>query len=176
VGYTGGTSANPTYHSLGDHTETVEIDYDPEVVSYANLLKIFWESHDPTRPSWSKQYKSAIFYHDDEQKKLAMESKERFSAEGKRKVYTEVLPASTFYRAEDYHQKYYLRRKSDMVEVLRRILGGEAEFENSKIAARLNGYFAGYGTRAEIEQEIAGMDLPERESRAIWSALLDSKR
>ena len=75
VGYTGGTTVDPTYHDLGDHSETIQIDYDPTQVSYQALLDVFWNSHNPTTRSWSRQYASAVFYHSDEQKKLAMESR-----------------------------------------------------------------------------------------------------
>ena len=91
---------NPTYHSLGDHSESIQIDYDPAMVSYKDLLKIFWEGHDPTARSWSTQYKAAIFYHNDEQKKLAEETRDRIETTQKIKVQTEILPFSRFYVAE----------------------------------------------------------------------------
>ena len=71
VGYTGGNKENPTYRTLGDHTESIEVDYDPGIISYADLLKVFWRSHDPGSRSWSRQYIAAIFYHNEEQKKQA---------------------------------------------------------------------------------------------------------
>ena len=77
VGYAGGTKKNPTYHDLGDHSETVQMDYDPTVISYTKLLDVFWDSHDPSLPSDSKQYMSIIFYHNDKQKELAIESIKR---------------------------------------------------------------------------------------------------
>jgi peptide-methionine (S)-S-oxide reductase len=176
VGYTGGTTAYPTYHNLGDHTETIEVDYDPAIVSYADLLNVFWSSHDPTRRPWSKQYMSAIFYHNKEQEKLANETRDLEAAKSGGRIYTEILPAATFFRAEDYHQKYYLRRRSALVRELRGVYGGEEEFENSKIAARLNGYFAGYGTLADIQKEMADMGLSEKESLRILSELRQSNR
>jgi peptide-methionine (S)-S-oxide reductase len=171
VGYTGGTTEYPTYHHLGDHTETVEVDYDPAVVSYADLLNVFWHSHSPTSRSWSKQYKSAVFYHNEEQKKLAVETREREAARRGSSIHTEILPASTFYRAEDYHQKYYLRRRPDLVGVLRDVYGSEEELENSKIAARINGYLAAFGVRADIEREVLDLGLPEKETRRILGEL-----
>ena len=105
VGYAGGSQENPTYYKLGDHTETVEIDYDPNSISYEELLDIFWGSHNPARPALSVQYKSAIFYHNEDQKRLALESKERLEAELNMAILTEILPYSRFYLAEDYHQK-----------------------------------------------------------------------
>jgi len=80
VGYAGGTKKNPTYHSLGDHSETIEIEFDPKKISYKELLDIFWESHEPTVRSFSRQYASFIFFHSEEQKKLAQETKEQLES------------------------------------------------------------------------------------------------
>ena len=115
VGYTGGNKENPTYRALGDHTESVEIDYDPTVISYRELLEIFWKSHDPGSRAGSRQYMSAIFYHNEEQKKLAVESMKREEAGTRRKIYTEISPFSRFYRGEDYHQKFYLRQRPELI-------------------------------------------------------------
>ena len=69
MGYAGGKKSNPTYHDLGDHTETLQIDFDPDVITYDELLEIFWASHNPGRKSWSRQYMAAVFYHNHKQKK-----------------------------------------------------------------------------------------------------------
>ena len=79
VGYAGGEKKNPTYHSLGDHTETIQIDYDPKQISYAKLLEVFWRSHDPLSRSCSRQHKAAVFYHNEEQKRLATETRDRLA-------------------------------------------------------------------------------------------------
>lgn len=106
VGYAGGTTANPTYHRLGDHTETLQLEYDPERISYQELLDEFWASHNPAERPWSRQYMAAIFYHDGEQKRLAEASRDRVAATLGQATTTAILPAGEFYRAEDYHQKY----------------------------------------------------------------------
>jgi len=117
VGYLGGTFKNPTYQDVctgqTGHAEVVQVDYDPSKVSYEDLLKVFWESHDPTTlnrqgPDIGTQYRSAIFYHDAEQQAAALASKEKLQSSGvyKRPIVTEITPASEFYRAEDYHQQY----------------------------------------------------------------------
>ena len=98
VGYTGGTKKNPTYYSLGNHTETLQIDYDPTQLSYEALLALFWDSHNPTNRAWSAQYKAAIFAHNAEQVALAEASKAQIAAEktGKwfrRTIHTEILSA-----------------------------------------------------------------------------------
>jgi peptide-methionine (S)-S-oxide reductase len=118
VGYTGGTTKNPTYKEVctdrTGHAEAVEVEFDPAQVSYQQLLTVFWESHDPTTlnrqgPDVGTQYRSAIFYHDADQEKLARDSKAVLEAKHtfKRPIVTEIKPASEFYRAEDYHQQYF---------------------------------------------------------------------
>jgi peptide-methionine (S)-S-oxide reductase len=120
VGYTGGHVRNPTYEMVcsdrSGHAEAVEIEFDPSVVSYETLLEVLWEIHDPTTlnrqgPDFGSQYRSAIFYHDAEQQKAAEESKKRLDASGhfEDPIVTEIVPASTFYPAEEYHQRYYER-------------------------------------------------------------------
>ena len=117
-GYTGGSKVNPTYEEVSagttGHLESVEVIYDPSVISYDRLLDVFWKNIDPTDPGGQfvdrgGQYRSAIFYHSDEQKKLAELSKQKLGASGifQKPIVTEILPAGTFYRAEDYHQDYY---------------------------------------------------------------------
>lgn len=116
-GYMGGTLENPTYEDVctdkTGHAEVVEVEYDPSKVSYEQLLDAFWENHDPTTrnrqgPDVGTQYRSAIFYHDDAQRDAALASKAALDRSGrfKRPIVTEVEPASTFFRAEDYHQRY----------------------------------------------------------------------
>ena len=158
MGYAGGTTKNPTYHRLGDHSETIQIDYDPTQVSYEKLLDIFWDSHDPTRQSWSRQYMSIIFYHNEEQKGLAIETKDREEAT-KGKISTEVIPASEFYLAEPYHQKYRLQQVPDLIKDFSVIYPALDDFINSTAAARVNGYVGGYGTLATLEEEINSLGL-----------------
>ena len=104
VGYSGGVKANPTYHDLGDHTETTEIEFDPAIVSYEQLLRHFWDQHDATYKA-KTQYKSVIFTHSDAQLAAAEKSKAEEEAKGFH-IVTEIKPAMKFYNAEDYHQKY----------------------------------------------------------------------
>jgi len=162
VGYTGGRSPAPTYHNLGDHTETLQVDFDPAVLSYRDLLEIFWRSHDPTRRAWSTQYKAAVFVATAEQERLAYESRELLAASLGKPVRTEILPAERFYRAEDYHQKYYLRADRVLAADFRAMFDGdEAAFVDSTSAARVNGYVAGDGTRAQLATEIDLLGLGE---------------
>jgi len=159
VGYAGGTSENPTYHHLGDHTETIQIEYDPTLVSYRELLDAFWAGHDSARPALSQQYASTIFYHDDEQERLARVSKERQETQYGHKVYTEIVPATTFYLAEDYHQKYRLQQSPEFMSEFGAIYPDHADFVNSTAAARVNGYLGGHGALADLQEEIDDLVL-----------------
>ncbi|HYF02886.1 MAG TPA: peptide-methionine (S)-S-oxide reductase MsrA [Patescibacteria group bacterium] len=117
-GYSGGHVENPTYEAVCSgttgHAEVLQITYDPLKISYETLLKVFWETHDPTTLNRQgndvgTQYRSAIFYHNDEQKEIAEKYKEQLAASGtwKDPIVTEIVPFKKFYKAEDYHQNYY---------------------------------------------------------------------
>jgi peptide-methionine (S)-S-oxide reductase len=117
-GYTGGKRPNPTYEEVSagmtGHAEAVEILFDPSKITYAELLKVFWRNIDPLSANRQfcdvgSQYRSAIFYHDEDQRRLAVESKEAIERSGRfdRRIVTEITPATAFYRAEEYHQDYY---------------------------------------------------------------------
>ena len=117
-GYTGGTTVNPTYMEVGSgrtgHAESVEVVYDPTKVTYEKLLDAFWHNIDPLVKDRQfcdvgNEYRTAIFVHDEEQRRLAEESKKRIEAQLKAPVYTEIIAAGPFYRAEEYHQDYYLK-------------------------------------------------------------------
>ena len=119
VGYTGGHTENPTYKDVCSdstgHAEAVEVTFDPAKISYKDLLKVFWSIHDPTTPDRQgpdvgSQYRSAIFYHSPEQKKLAEESKAELEQSKRLHVVTEITAAGKFYRAEDYHQQYFEKK------------------------------------------------------------------
>jgi peptide-methionine (S)-S-oxide reductase len=121
VGYLGGTLENPTYQDVctGEtgHAEVVQVEFDPALVTYNQLLDVFWSTHNPTTrnrqgPDWGTQYRSAIFYHTEEQRAAAEKSKAEWNSSGKfsRPIVTEITAASTFYPAEDYHQRYLEKR------------------------------------------------------------------
>jgi peptide-methionine (S)-S-oxide reductase len=153
---------------LGDHTETIQIDYDPSVISYENVLGIFWASHNPDAPSWSRQYMSIIFFHNDEQKRLATVSRDLQAAKTKGRIFTEIFPLTEFYLAEDYHQKYRLRLERDLMRELRAMYPEEEDFLNSTAAARINGYLGGYGTLEDLMEELPGFGLsPEAGKKLI---------
>lgn len=118
VGYSGGSFKDPTYEDVctgqTGHAEVVQVEYDPSKISYDELLNVFWNNHDPTTlnrqgPDIGEQYRSVIFFHTPEQESTAKISKEKLQNSGKygKKIVTEIVPASQFYKAEDYHQRYY---------------------------------------------------------------------
>jgi len=152
----------PTYRKIGDHTETVQVDYDPNRLSYSQLLDIFWQNHNPESRSGSGQYMHAVFYHDDDQRRQAEASKEAIEQKLGRKVQTKVMPLHSFTMAEEYHQKYYLKANDVLKRDLQRIYPKHSDFVNSTAAARLNGYLGGYGNREQLSLEIKRLGLSER--------------
>lgn len=119
VGYCGGNAKNSSYEEVctgrTGHAESVQVEYDPSKVSYEGLLKVFWKIHDPTTlnrqgPDIGTQYRSAIFYHNEEQKQAAIKSKEELQKKYKDKIVTEIVRAAPFNRAEEYHQRYLEKR------------------------------------------------------------------
>ena len=129
VGYVGGTTRDPTYEQVCSgrtgHAEAVELDFDPDIVSYEALLDTYWRIHDPTQlnrqgPDVGTQYRSAIFHHDEHQREAAEASKRRLDASGRHPapIVTELAPASEFWVAEDYHQRYF-----EKMGRLRRVFG-----------------------------------------------------
>ncbi len=118
VGYSGGNFDHPSYQDVCSgvtgHAEVVEVTFNPEIITYNYLLEVFWNIHNPTTlnrqgPDIGDQYRSVIFYHNSHQEKLALESKQKLEESGRypRKIVTDILPVSTFWRAEEYHQQYF---------------------------------------------------------------------
>ncbi len=121
VGYTGGTLPSPTYEDVctdrTGHAEAVEVDFDPAKVGYSELLDVFWQNHDPTQvdrqgPDWGSQYRAALFDHDAEPEAVAPAAKAKLERSGRynKPIATQIVPATTFYEAEDYHQQYLEKR------------------------------------------------------------------
>lgn len=173
VGYTGGTTVNPTYYNLGDHTETIDLDYDPEQVDFSALLGVFWKNHDPTSKC-SRQYMSAIFYHDDDQKNLAEKTLKEAQLNKNRKITTKILPAEKFYDAEDYHQKYLLQQHPWLVKAMN--INPGTQMITSHVAARVNGYIGGYGKVSDFEAECSKLGLNEKMAEYIKTQLRRNHR
>lgn len=140
-GYTGGKKVNPTYEEVSSgqtgHAESIEVHFDPTVVSYKELLDVFWHNIDPTTKNaqfadHGSQYRTAIFYHDEEQKKLAEQSKKELEDSGKfdKPIVTEIVPATKFYTAEEYHQDYY-KKNPFRYKIYRKGSGREGYLERT---------------------------------------------
>ena len=168
MGYAGGQMPDPTYDNIGDHTEAIQVDYDPRKISYDRLLDIFWESHNPTHRSWLLQYRSAVFYQGQVQERLVTASKARWEAKLGQKIRTHIAALTRFYLAEDYHQKHTLRRQWEFLSDLTRAYPDERGLVASTVAARLNAYLDGEGSLAQLEGEIDQMGLsPQNRQRLL---------
>ncbi|GJM15518.1 MAG: methionine sulfoxide reductase [Thermodesulfobacteriota bacterium] len=161
VGYAGGTTDNPTYHSIGDHIETIQIDYDPQKISYEQMLEVFWNGHKPTRTVWKRQYASALFFHNDHQEKLATQTRDNLSSDLGEEVKTELIAFSRFYMAEMYHQKYHLQGYEELITEYRTMYPSLGDIVNSTSAARVNGYIGGYGNARQFEEIFSQLGLSD---------------
>lgn len=148
------------------------MDYDPTQLTYEQLLDVFWASHDPTIRSLPRQYMSVIFYHHEEQERLARLTKERETARRGVPICTGIVPYSAFYRAEAYHQKYRLRQDCVLMRDFNDMYPTDEDFTDSTAATRVNGYLYGHGTMADLQNELDGLGLSP-EGRAL---LLDRVR
>jgi peptide-methionine (S)-S-oxide reductase len=170
VGYAGGAKPNPTYYSLGDHSETIQIDYDPSQISYEDLLEVFWNSHDPTSRPYSRQYMSIIFTHNAEQERLARETMEREAARRGKAITTQIVPFSGFTLAETCHQKYHLQQQIAIMDEFRAMYPGNGWID-STAAARANGYLGGNGSLEWLREELESLGLtPEVGDRLLTIA------
>lgn len=172
VGFAGGTTNNPTYRDMGDHTETVELQFDPAQVSYDELLELFWNNHNPYNINGYKdrQYQSLFLYRDREQEEDFRRIKDRIEAD-KGGLDTELAPFHTFYPAESRHQKYYLKRFPDAVLKLSKFYPSEEELESSTLAARLNGVAKGFLNLERLQREMEQWSIPEGELSSMLSLI-----
>lgn len=160
VGYAGGDKENPTYHDLDGHTETLQIDYDPDTVSYTDLLPVFWKRHNPHRQAFRTQYRHICFTHTAEQEEAASTAMQQIEGDTGQPVKTDIRRLDTFHVAEDYHQKYHLRQHDTILNVFTQAYT-EEELRESTAAARINGFLAGYGTDEQVNRIVSQLDLPE---------------
>jgi len=132
------------------------------VLSYKELLDVFWDSHDPAVASWSKQYKIAVLYHNDKQRKIAEDSKELVASSIKGRIRTDILPLTEFYLAEDYHQKHMLRGHTGLMEEFDTIYPSVDRLLFSPAVTKVNGYLGGNGTCDMLKKEIHKLGLSEK--------------
>lgn len=149
VGYAGGSTENPTYQNMGDHIETVQLDFDPQRLSYSDLLQVFLSHHNPGREPWKRQYSSAAFFHNQEQEKMLSQAVKEKEKQLNQKIHTILAPFEAFYLAEFRHQKYKLQRHQTLMADFKRMYPDKTDFIHSTAAALVNGYLTGYG-KAEV--------------------------
>lgn len=161
VGYAGGTTELPTYRAIGDHSETIDILFDPDLISYEELVRLFWENHDATKDRFYKerQYISILFYRNEKQLSVAQKVKAEVKKRDGKELQTELQEYDMFYPAEDHHQKYFLRRFKKAREAVRELFPDEKSFLHSTIAARLNGFVRERASLSDIKQEITDWGL-----------------
>ena len=176
VGYAGGTTLNPVYRQMGDHTETVQIDFDPAVLSYEEVLQHFWENHYPNRDEYKgRQYISLLRFHSTQQQETIAQIKEEVESRLGEKIETDIGPFRHFTLAEERHQKYYLKRYPRILEQLAPHYSDALGLENSIFAARLNGFAKGFGNREKLKEEIAGWDISEESRKWLKEILMAIK-
>ena len=154
VGYCGGSKPNPTYHSLGDHSEAIQIDFDPKVIGYAQLVKEALAQGNFGGAAYSRQYRSVIFYHSLEQKEIA------------EKVCPSVESVGVFTRAEDYHQKYYLQQ-SNVVKDFYAMFPDDAAFTDATATMRANAIVGGYLPKQQVQSLLPALGVSESTQKSL---------
>lgn len=160
VGYAGGTTDTPTYEDIGDHIETVRLAYDPDQITYTDLLDHFWAYHDPTRAPFKRQYQPALFPYTDEQAEEARASKADVADRLDDPISTDLILNPSFTRAEAYHQKYKLRHHTVLLHPFRAMYSEEQAFTDSPAAALVNGYVGGHRPPARLKDDVPRLGLP----------------
>lgn len=176
VGFAGGTTPAPTYRKMGDHTETVHIEFDPETISYEEVLKHFWRNHYPNRDEYKgRQYISMLHVYSPEQEAVIRKVKREMEQELSEPIETEIVPFRSFTPAEERHQKYYLKRYPKTLEQLTDLFSTEEQLRSSTFAARLNGFVKGFGNREALLAEIEGWPLADEDRRLLKNKLSEMK-
>ncbi|WP_410771219.1 peptide-methionine (S)-S-oxide reductase MsrA [Fontibacillus sp. BL9] len=169
TGYAGGSTEKPEYRRMGDHSETVQVDYDPGQISYEQILKVFWDNHNPVNINGYKgrQYLSLLLFHNREQELAIQKLISQRIENGHNEPDTEIAPYTAFYPAEERHQKYYLKRFPDAIDKLRQLYPGSHDLESSTIAARLNGLAKGYTSMERIKCELEHWPIGAAERKRL---------
>ena len=167
VGYSGGTSESPTYRNIDGHAEAIQIDFDPAIVSYKDLLQVFWASHNPFSSTIYGQYRSIIFAHNEEQMAAAESSAANLQTLRERTPTTKIVRFELFTRAEDYHQKYRLQGTGLLDSQLKERFTTFEKYVDSTMVARINGYVSGWGSPARLEEEIDYFGLSDEAAAAL---------
>lgn len=180
VGYSGGSSRNPSYEDMGNHTECVQIEYDPGVVSFGDILKVFWKNHDPTTRGFvSQQYASLVLVHTSEQLQLVKADIERLQNLTPKKIRTRVEVAKKFFLAEGYHQKFSLRNHPDLLPILFPNGIEWRTYIDSPMTSRINGLLASANGKVSLDgvNAIFGeFNVPLSAQEYIMDVILKRKR
>jgi len=176
VGYAGGGTPAPTYEDIGDHIETVRVAYNPDQISYADLLALFWTAHDPTRAPLKRQYQSALFSATPEQAERARAARADVAAEHNGTLSTEIIADAVFTRAEPYHQKHKLRRHAAVAHPLRAVYPADRAFADAPAAALANGYIGGHRSPTRLDDDTSRLGLPTAATEALRAIAEDRHR
>lgn len=173
VGYSGGKSTNPSYKVVDLHTEVVEIDYDPQVISYGDLIDVFFASHNETLRPYDQRVKSLIFYRNDDEHKIAREKLNaiRNATPEEDSVYTELKAFDVFYLAEPEHQNRSLKLEVSLYDELKQIFGSEDNMLLSILVSKLNGYIYGYGEQEGALELLEGSGLSEASKERVLDVI-----
>lgn len=176
VGYAGGKLGNPSYMNIGDHIETLQVDFDPQIIRFDEIAGIFWNSHNPFEPYWKRQYANAIYYHNKEQKEILERQIDSIVISTGKPVKTEIIEFEKFYNAENYHQKYHLQCVNLLIREYRNIFGNIEDFVNSTSAARVNGYVRGYGKVEDFDRNLIILGISEESLMALKNIFYKYKK
>ena len=143
------------------------MDFDPTVITFAELLELFWKEHDPRSLTWSRQYQSALYAHTEEQLQMALAYKARLNAQSSREVQTVIEPLETFYDAEDYHQKHYLQQFPVLMREFETYFAYFRDFNDSPAAAKVNAFASGKGSQNELEGFLPKLKLSVQSEKLL---------
>nr|WP_243150737.1 peptide-methionine (S)-S-oxide reductase [Clostridium sporogenes] len=169
VGYTGGNTLLPTYNSMGDHLETLEIYYDSSKITFENLLMVFQKNHNYTVRPNLLQYNSAIFYNNEIEKEVCLIWKTNKGDELNKEILTNISPIKKFYYAEFYHQKYYVQLEPVIMSNLRSMFSTGNDLISSPLCHKLNAYLGGYNTFKNLNKEIKDFNLSQDSKNRLLS-------
>ncbi len=158
---------------MGDHTETIEIDFDPTLICFEQIMEVFWENHHPSRRRGygGRQYMSLLLYHNEIQKNEALQIKRKWEKIRGEVIPTEIKSYTQFFLAEEKHQKYYLKRYKTAYEAVRELFTTHDQFVQSTLIARLNGFVREFGTLSDLKSEIETWGLSKSDQIRILETL-----
>jgi len=171
VGYTGGDSLTPSYDNLDNHIEVIEVDYNPSLISYEQLIQKYFELYNGTERPYSLRVKSVIFYRSDDEYEIASKVKADYVHSIKQGVYTEIDPIDVFFLAEDKHQLSYLKQEISLYNEIKQIFPNNNQELLSILASKLNGIIAGYGSEGQISDILSKSALSEASINRVMDIL-----